>query len=84
MGGGLSAGTGFGSGGQALFLVDDRGMNEDGVADRPREVRREAGVLSSFCNVLFSDGGEEALFHLIVGLFRGVGMVLGWMLELLP
>ena len=59
-------------------------MNEGDAAGQPREVRRDAGVLSSFCNVLFSDGGGKALFYLTVGLFRGVGTVLGWMLELLP
>ncbi len=58
--------------------------NEGDAAGQPREIRREAGGLSSICNVLFSEAASEALFYLIVGLFRGVGIVPGWMLELLP
>ena len=59
-------------------------MNEDDAAGQPREARRDDGVLSSFFDTLFSQAVGEVLYYPIVGLFRGAGTVLGWMLELLP
>jgi hypothetical protein len=59
-------------------------MNEDDAADQHRTVQRNAGVLFSFFDTLFSQAAGEVLYYLTVGLFRGIGTVLGWMLELLP
>ena len=59
-------------------------MSEEDPGQQSKQVRQGSGCVFSFFGDLFSQVVWDALTYVIVGLFRGVGILLGWMLELLP
>jgi len=59
-------------------------MNKDDSEQLSKNVRHDGGFGFSFISDLFSPDIWNALSYLVVAQFRGVGALLGWLLELSP
>jgi len=59
-------------------------MNEDDSGQPPKDARHDGGFGLDFISDLFSPDFWDVLSYLVIALFRGVGALLGWLLELSP